>query len=86
VPERLRPLFYRELLGCYQPAADLARRLPQVHALLSIKWCLIVLNPFLRPPPEAGAPEPRARLALARELLGRARREFADRVFPFAGI
>ena len=86
VPERLRRFCGRELLGVYQPAADPGRRLSPVYALLSIKWCLIVLNLFLRAPAGADAALRRAeRLLRARDLLGRARREFADQAFPFDG-
>jgi len=87
VPERLRRPCGYELLGVYRPAADPGRRLSPVYALLSIKWCLIVLNLFLRPPAGADAGALRAeRLLRARDLLGRARREFDARAFPFDGI
>jgi hypothetical protein len=86
VPERLRRTCCLQLGGVYGPAADLGRRLPQVYALLSIKWCLIVLNLFLRAPAEGAAARCAERLARARNLLGRASREFDDLSFPFAGI
>jgi hypothetical protein len=87
VPERLRLVFWRALAGVYGPAADLQRRLPPVYALLSLKWCLIVLNAYLRPGAGgAGAALRAERLARARDLLARARREFAVRAFPFSGI
>ncbi len=86
LPERLRRPFYRRLCDVYRPAADLGRRLPPIYALLSLKWCLIVLNPFLRGPAHAGAAAALdRRLALAQDLLGRARREFDAGVFPFSG-
>jgi hypothetical protein len=84
VPERLRRPCGRELLGVYRPAADPGRRLSPVYALLAIKWCLIVLNPYLRA--AAGAATCAQRLARARTLLGRARREFGDGAFPFDPI
>ncbi len=86
LPERLRGPACVRLSGIYGPEADLDCRLPPVYALLSVKWCLIVLNPFLRAAPEAAASVRSERLARARGLLGRARREFESRAFPFAGI
>ena len=87
VPERFRRSFCRRMCDVYGPAVDLQRRLPPIYALLSLKWCLIVLNLFLRAPSGAGAAARRAeRLDRARELLGRARREFDAQAFPFAGI
>jgi hypothetical protein len=86
VPEALRPAACRELLGVYGPAADLARRLAPVYALLSVKWCLIVLNVFLRPAQgDAAQPLREERLARARALLARARREFDAGTLPLAG-
>jgi hypothetical protein len=86
VPERLRSQACRQLCGVYGPTADLGRRLPPVYALLSVKWCLIVLNVFLRPSERAGAAALRdERLARARDLLGRARHEWDSRAFPFGG-
>ena len=88
VPERLRRPFCRQLRDVYGPAVDLGRRLPLIYALLSLKWCLIVLNLFLRAPAGAGAAAAlRAeRLARASDQLGRARREFDAQAFPFSGI
>jgi hypothetical protein len=87
LPERLRRPFYGDLLDVYGPAADLGRRLPPVYALLALKWCLIVLNPFLRDAGGSAAAAMRAgRLERARGLLERARREFESGVFPFAVV
>jgi hypothetical protein len=87
VPERLRHPFCRQMNEVYGAAADLGRRLPPIYALLSLKWCLIVLNLFLRVPAGAGAAALRAqRLERARGLLGRACAEFEARAFPFAGF
>jgi hypothetical protein len=86
VPARLRRACWLQLADVYGPAADLDRRLPLVYALLSIKWCLIVLNPFLRASAAGAAALCAERLARARDLLARARREFDDQSFPFAAI
>ncbi|MHB8834628.1 MAG: aminoglycoside phosphotransferase family protein [Candidatus Methylomirabilia bacterium] len=87
VPGSLRRPFCRRMADVYGPAAELDRRLPPIYALLSLKWCLIVLNIFLRAPAGEAAAALRAeRLDRARALLGRARRAFAARAFPFAGF
>lgn len=85
VPERLRRPFCRQLGDIYGPAADPGGRLPPIYALLSLKWCLIVLNLFLRDPAGEGAAALRAeRLDRARGLLGQAGRAFDAQAFPFA--
>jgi hypothetical protein len=80
VPREQRLPFFRAVAGFYGPGLE--RRLPLVYGYLSLKWCLIILNVFLRP----GAPDPAARdrqLGRARSYLDRVRGEFATKTFPF---
>lgn len=80
VPREQRLPFFRAVAGFYGPGLE--RRLPLVYGYLSLKWCLIILNVFLRP----GAPDPAARdrqLGRARSHLDRVRGEFATKTFPF---
>lgn len=82
VPRELRREFFAAVRVFYDGAATLGARLPFVHALLSLKWRLIVLNPFLRP--EAGEAERELRVARARRFGERARAEAEAGAFPTA--
>jgi thiamine kinase-like enzyme len=47
VPYDFREYFYGKVVPPLDLSGMLAKRLPLVYALLSFKWCLIVLNPFI---------------------------------------
>ena len=74
-PERLASAFLQRLPAVCGRAPASASGSPCVYPLLSLKWCLIMLNPFLRPP-LPGREAPRSACAAARRgaraLLGRA--------------
>ncbi len=64
VPPGLRTHFIDRLAGCYGDDCTLAR-LPLVLPVISLKWCLIMLNQFVRRP----LPDP----VILRRQLGHAR-------------
>jgi hypothetical protein len=83
VPAALREPFYRAVRGHLGAGAGLEDRLPLVYPVLALKWCLIILNAFLRP--GAGAGRERlleGQLAKAEGHLARVREEYDNGTFP----
>ena len=80
--------FARGLAALLEGRGDLARRLPVLHPLYGLKWCLILLNEFLpahlarRRFARAGEPGPAQRrqrqLAKAKALLARVRDQYRE--------
>lgn len=48
IPQLRREYFLRSLLQTWGPGLGIEERLPLVNTLLSIEWCLIMLNVYLR--------------------------------------
>lgn len=84
-PERREP-FLRRLFPGFGDEAGFRERLALVYPLLALKWCLIMLNIFLRPalPGREGLENREAQLARAEGALAALRMEFENLVFPNA--
>jgi len=84
LPIKMRKPFYGKVMGYFGNDIKLASRLPVVYAILSVKWCQIMLNAFL------GNSRSRDRIVLAGQLekarrkLRQAKRELSSLAFPLS--
>jgi len=84
MPIKFRRRFFESIKRYFDKDKGLVGRLPLVYALLSVKWCQIILNVFL------GVGEGRGRIVFERQLnkakkqLHNTVREFTDLEFPLS--
>jgi hypothetical protein len=81
LPPALRKEFFEDVLGFFDNEDALIKRLPLAYRLSALKWCLLVLNPFLH------TDSPKSynksmQLKKAREKLASAKEEFEAGAFP----
>ncbi len=78
------PLIYRKVFfeGVYEylKNKNLFKRLPLVYPILSLKWCLIILNAFLRQTSDEICAK---QLKKAKNKLEETKKEFENKVFPY---
>jgi len=86
LPLRYREIFLEGALGNFGVASTWAKRLPLVYLLLSIKWCLIMLNIFRRFQLDTASysQECLKQLEKSRLALQRSKKELEMRTFPLS--
>ena len=86
MPYKLRQKFFGSVIRYFSGDKQLKARLPLVYAILSVKWCQIILNVFL------GKEIARDRLIYEKQLMKAKRklieskRELNELVFPYSLI
>lgn len=84
LPLKLRRPFYGKVMGYLGNDIDIASRLPVVYAILSVKWCQIMLNAFLGNPPSHDRIVLARQLEKARRKLRQAKQELSSLAFPLS--
>lgn len=83
VPFIFRELFFKRVYGFLGENINLSRRLPLVFLLLSLKWCLIILNIFTRQRNGSLTDEIyEIQLNKARNKLDESKINYSNRTFP----
>lgn len=82
VPSEYREYFSKKVRGNYADDTQLEGRLTLVYPLLGLKWCLIMLNSFLRSDNETNDEIRFASLDQARKKLAEIENEVANNTFP----
>lgn len=82
LPLPWRKYFYDKIRPCFPEGPSLERRLRWDYPLLGIKWCLIMLNPFLNNEIKFQAAEV---LQRSSEKLEQIKSEMAMNIFPLGG-
>ncbi len=83
LPPAYREEFLKDVLGFFDNEDALIKRLPLAYRLSALKWCLLMLNPFLHTDSPKSYNKSR-QLKKAREKLSAAKEEFARGAFPLS--
>lgn len=83
LPYKLREYFYAQVIGMFDDAS-LSKRLPLVYMILSLKWCLIMLNEFTRERQSGNEIVFRRQLTKSRMQLNETIAEMKMRSFPLS--
>lgn len=85
VPSAYREIFFEDVYEFLGRDDSLLKRLPLIYNLLALKWCLIMLNIFLRESGEEGDEKAFAeQLEKSRNKLSEIRHELNENAFPFS--
>lgn len=82
VPYKYRKIFFEKINKYYSNNTNLVKRTPLVYMLLSLKWCLIMLNIFLET--HADVKKCEQQLQKAKKKLQKAKSEIRRSVFPIS--
>lgn len=86
LPTEMRPVFYERVHSSFAADQEFSRRLPFIYMLMSLKWCLIMLNVFTRKENNADNREDlyTAQLDKAQQQLKKTIKEQKERMFPIS--
>lgn len=84
IPSVYREYFFEKIRKGYREGKSLERRISLIYPILGLKWCLIMLNPFLRFDGSNGDEDIYLKnLAKAKGKLQEVKLEMSANVFPF---
>ena len=87
LPHIYRESFFKVVYPCFNKDKTLIRRLPLVYVILSLKWCLIMLNAFLKGGPSLQLYlDYSEQLRKAKNKIGELKNELKNRIFPISLI
>lgn len=82
-PERWRELFFKNVL-VITDAKDMYNRLGLVYLIISIKWCIIMLNPFAKRPFQRVGRKEYGQFAKVKQRMLNIETDIRKRVFPLS--